>query len=389
MEHNFEYQKMDYVKIREWVTDQSLRIQNPLSPYFHDLRHTTDHIDWEHISSNPNAVQTIEYGLALQDCPVYWLEVINNPSAVNITTEILRTFIFLAEYVSQYSYELWQLKYNDLALVLLCDLLPEPERGNLVKYFPPIREILDHIDYDNEEDPVELLETILSGHSSAISILEANPSWIDWQSLSRNNGAIHLLEANVDKIDWSMLSYNNKARQLLCNNEDKIDWINGSSNPCIGHLLKYHIDQLNWDRLSHNPSEDALILMKQYPNKLNWDGIAMNPTAYVLLREYPEKTNWNLLSLNPNAIDMLESNIDKVNWSNVARNPGAIEFMERHIDMIDQYKVRLNPNIVTYDYEAIKIDREELNAELIACMYHPDRIAEWLKIGNDLDDYLN
>ena len=42
----------------------------------------------------------------------------------------------------------------------------------------------------------------------------------------------------------------------------------------------------------------------------------------------------------------------------------------------------------TYNYNLILSEREELNREIIAAAYHPDRITKWLDAGFDIEDYL-
>ena len=48
----------------------------------------------------------------------------------------------------------------------------------------------------------------LSRNTSAIALLNANPTKINWEFLSMNPNAINLLKMNQDKIKWRYISYN-------------------------------------------------------------------------------------------------------------------------------------------------------------------------------------
>jgi len=41
-----------------------------------------------------------------------------------------------------------------------------------------------------------------------------------------------------------------------------------------------------------------------------------------------------------------------------------------------------------YDYERIRNKRQAINEVVMVEVYHPKRIQQWIKDGNDIDDYL-
>jgi hypothetical protein len=48
-----------------------------------------------------------------------------------------------------------------------------------------------------------------------------------------------------------------------------------------------------------------------------------------------------------------------------------------------------NPNIFTYDYKKIKEYKKEINESIMCEIYKPSRIAKYLEINNDVEDYMN
>ena len=140
---------------------------------------------------------------------------------------------------------------------------------------------------------------------------------IDWERLSGNPNAIDLLKERVeyenglteeeyeylgdDKIDWIELSTNPNAIELLYNNYNKIHWGRLSGNPNAIDLLKERLEYENG--LTKEEYENL------GKNKICGVYLSDNENAIELLKAYPEKIDWEQLSNNENAIDLLKERV--------------------------------------------------------------------------------
>ena len=109
-----------------------------------------NHLDWDMLSLNKNAISIIE----------------ENPEEISC--------VFLSE--------------NKNAIKLLEENLYEG---------------IDNIDWES-----------LSLNHNAIKLLKNNPDYIDWDTLSNNKNAIKILEENPDKINWKRFSENSSIFEL-------------------------------------------------------------------------------------------------------------------------------------------------------------------------------
>jgi hypothetical protein len=102
--------------------------------------------------------------------------------------------------------------------------------------------------------------------NEALTILEANPSNINYGNLSGNTNirAIKLLIAklkenpNYSKIDWSKLSGNSSAFEIFKMENEK------------------YKSKINMDILSSNSSDWAIDILKANPSKINYDNLSGN-----------------------------------------------------------------------------------------------------------------
>jgi len=140
---------------------------------------------------------------------------------------------------------------------------------------------------------------------------------IDWFRLSANPNAILLLKERIEyenglteeeyenlgknKIDWGELSANPNAIELLYNNYNKIHWIQLSGNPNGILLLKERLEYEN--RLSKEEYENL------GKNKICGVYLSDNENAIELLKAYPEKIDWEQLSNNENSIDLFKERV--------------------------------------------------------------------------------
>lgn len=262
----------------------------------------------------------------------------------------------------------------------------------------------------------------VSANPHALPLIEANPDQINWRCLSRNPKALHLLESNPERIDWDYLCSNPGAIDLIASRPDKINWNAISSNPGVIPLLAERLGRtdlnedirygLSWYGLALNPN--AVELLASNPDKINWGILSCNPNALSLLKANLDSINWRVLSSNTGAVSLLRAHLDRIDWKILSSNLNAIELLESHPERIDwdelisnpgaghllqngpvvwqddlkAMRLWSNPAIFTYDYQRLKQFKSGLHERLIAHLYHPSRIAKFLKTHADVDEYL-
>jgi hypothetical protein len=252
-----------------------------------------DDIDWESLSSNPNAIDLLQkYSYKINWS---WLSGNTNPRAI----EMLKTHSHLID---------WRvLSANPAAIDMLKNKIEKESKMNERQ----LEKLKDKIDWDMlSQNP----------NPEAIKILKANPDNINLDFLSANPAAIDILKANVDDISWYELSAN--------------------TNPEAIELLKTKFYKINWELLSANPA--GIDLLKTYPGNIKWNYLSQNPNAIKMLKkkideenkmsEYEledledfQKISWEMLSSNPNAIDLLEANKNKTRLRWLSENPAIFD----------------------------------------------------------------
>ena len=252
-----------------------------------------DDIDWESLSSNPNAIDLLQkYSYKINWS---WLSGNTNPGAI----EMLKTHSHLID---------WRvLSANPAAIDMLKNKIEQESKMNERQ----LEKLKDKIDWDMlSQNP----------NPEAIKILKANPDNINLDFLSANPAAIDILKANVDDISWYELSAN--------------------TNPEAIELLKTKFYKINWELLSANPA--GIDLLKTYPGNIKWNYLSQNPNAIKMLKkkideenkmsEYEledledfQKISWEMLSSNPNAIDLLEANKNKTRLRWLSENPAIFD----------------------------------------------------------------
>jgi hypothetical protein len=252
-----------------------------------------DDIDWESLSSNPNAIDLLQkYSHKINWS---WLSGNTNPRAI----EMLKTHSDLID---------WRvLSANPAAIDMLKSKIEKESKMNERQ----LEKLKDKIDWDMlSQNP----------NPEAIKILKANPDNINLDFLSANPAAIDILKANTDDISWYELSAN--------------------TNPEAIELLKTKFYKINWELLSANPA--GIDLLKSYPGNIKWNYLSQNPNAIKMLKkkideenkmpEYKledledfQKISWEMLSSNPAAIDLLEANKNKTRLRWLSENPAIFD----------------------------------------------------------------
>ncbi len=81
-----------------------------------------------------------------------------------------------------------------------------------------------------------------------------------------------------------------------------------------------------------------------------------------------------MLSRNPKGIHLLKKNKDNINWTLLSANPKAIHLLEQNQYKIDWTILYTNPSIFTYDYKKMRENCNIYKQELIAYVFHPNRL---------------
>ena len=281
-----------------------------IKKYAIDNKELEDKIDWNILSSNPNAIDLLETQIKKDIDSISWYLLAENPEAIGILKNYREKIIWNA------------LSSNPNAIDLL------REKWEEEKYLMKTN----RTQYNQLKDFENIVAwNVLSGNKGAIDLLREKikmekdmPSSeyelledtekINWGSLSENPEAIKLLEENIDKIVWLNLSSNHspKAIKLL---KDQVEYENGLSKAQYAKLS----NKISWLFLSSNPI--AIEILAANKGKIKWTALSNNPKAIDILNTNKDKIDWDVLSGNPNAIYILEANQDKIDWKNLSSNP--------------------------------------------------------------------
>ena len=266
-------------------------------------------------------------------------------------------------------------------------------------------------------DESKLSSFYLSYNPNAVDYLSKYKYFIDWQALSQNENAIHLLLQNPDKIDWHNLSLNPSASYVLAKNMSYINWSNISKNPGSIDLLlnfdkapyrnKYNFnqnphpkaiqyfldnpDEIVWESISNN--ENAIKIFEKYGySKVDWFALSKNPRAIDILLSNTQYIYWPLFSINPHpkAVEYLKCNPHLIDWTFLSMNPSAEELILENLDNINWDTLCRNPIIFEFNmYKCATVKRTQIyKEELLATVFHPDRIKKYLDAGYTLYDIM-
>ena len=268
---------------------------------------------------------------------------------------------------------------------------------------------------------VDLLKRIpgvkmcISRHPRATQFLTDNPNIISWDFLSLNTNAIFLIEENLDKINWKLLSLNPNAVHILARNKEMIDW-NGL---CLNHnaipLLEANKDKINWEALCRNKSPDIVDFLDDNLEKLNLDVLmyTCHPNCIKIIEKYWNNKDFTFLFGNRFNIlmpDNIHENIpskflemgpygqyvDRVAlryYSSFAERPECIHLLKNAFENGTKLEIMeecsnfyrsfySNPAIFELDTEAMKGQNKQFAEELMAKVFHPERVERIIKKYN-------
>ncbi len=255
---------------------------------------------------------------------------------------------------------------------------------------------------------------------SAQYLLQRNPEWIHYCSLSNNKSswAMDILKKNPNEIHWDSLCSNPYAIDILNEyfneykskyhvlndylEECKINSLYVTANTEAMHIVEHYLqlylnecdsfpdephlfeDEYNQDNyLWRNPS--AISIIENYYFKydwyISWERLSGNPSAKEIFERFPDRIDWKGLCLNPAswAIELLEKNQDKIDWMNLSENPSAIHLIESNLDKYKSFSCDLfqNPVIFEIDFDFMRRRMDIIREELIEKAWHPFRFEKW------------
>ncbi len=132
------------------------------------------------------------------------------------------------------------------------------------------------------------------------------------------------------------------------------------------------------------------LLKRLRPDQINWIDVCTFYRDVQLIEDNIDKVDWVSILRNAYMMPVIERHIDKINLTllqELSSNSSAIYYLEQHPELVNE-RILSNSNIVTYNYDAIKLDRAWLKQGLAEYFYHPRLIEKWLSDGNNLDDYM-
>jgi hypothetical protein len=126
----------------------------------------------------------------------------------------------------------------------------------------------------------------------------------------------------------------------------------------------------------------------------------MNPGAIELLRSHIDRIDWFCLAYNDNddaGTLFSPENVSDVldledNWGRILQMPAIRSMLRQHPHLVpaDALDLKFQQyDWIAIDYAAIARHNEQLCRSIVEEMHKPERVAKWLALGNELDDYLN
>ena len=284
------------------------RVANENSLGVEEYNKLSNKVDWEYLSTNPNAIELLRANPSKID----WRALSKNPNAIDLLQE-------------RHDYE------KSLGL--------EEYRG-----------LLNRINW-----------VYLSENSGAVELLRENPDKIHWGFLSANAGAFEIIKSeykrdpNSNRINWEGLSSNTntKAIGLFEDNLDKIHWGNLSQNTSKKAIqllkLRYKINSSNYTPITYKTRESFLSKAIRFLENKK----IKEPTS----RDW--WLNWSHLSANPEAMDILNAEYKRNSKNNeivlsaLCKNPKAMNIILTEIQagrIYNEWQLRelaTNPSIFT------------------------------------------
>ena len=313
-----------------------------------------------HLTPNKIAAKITEADT--QDKPIFKLPKELRTVILEKFVEILPTKYVLLDWIDKDKIDWDWLSSNPNAIDLLKDNQDKINWYSLSSNPNAIKLLKERIKYENNLDYNEYKELVILGNNISWDLLSQNPNAI--KLLLKNNAIVWYKLAKNSNPNVVKLLQNKIKVGFTDNDSEESVWFSLSENPNTMEILKDNPDKIIWCELSKNSNPDAIELLKnrityesnlsreeyydlEERNRINWKGLSANPNAIGLLKENPEQINFNYLSANPKAIDLLKKQIkyentldvkeykaleNKINWEKLSANPNAIDLLKERIE---------------------------------------------------------
>ena len=205
---------------------------------------------------------------------------------------------------------------------------------------------------------------------------------INWEVLSKVPEAIDLLEKYPDKIDWKFFCLNPHIRaiKMIKENKDKIDWQSLSKNnsPHIVDFLDENLKYVNLNSLIYHGTSACLKIFEQYWDhedyRFLFEGNCRVPEQFLVTETDGQVhfksrfTNYGDMAKRMDCIHLLKD---------AFQNGTHLIYMRNDVNfLINLYS---NPAIFELDQEAMKAQNKLFAQELMAKVYHPQRVSRIIK----------
>lgn len=364
MTDNFDFHHKGYITIRPWIRDclKKLGIRNILqvdpsnNAFFllNDYKSTLVEIpqsDIGYLVHNEYSKEFFEscikeYGSL--DNLILVGELLNHEHATVLLKPMLDTLVVFEKYSSGDDIIVKWIDEDTLHLILLG--MEKDEVKTVKTGVPYLRSLIEEMNFTENttlERMINFVGSQISNKAGSVDYLKENSIFIVLDELSYNPRWEDIVqcEFTVDSI-----CKNRGAFNLLKHlDPSKISWVNVARFHRDANFIDSNIEYINTDSI--------------------WSFVLMNEYLMPVIEKHFNKINPNLLTcLNENA--------------------SAIEYLKKNRHLVDD-SILYNANIVTYDYDKIKTERNEINENIHKCLYHPLRIKAWIEQGNRIEDYLS
>lgn len=295
---------------------------------------------------------------------------------------------------------------------------PLPSAIEILKKYP--NKITEKIVYNCNPDAFELLESIYTKidwkkfnrhyhcydypNKNTVKLFKKYFSWmkifhgenfINWQNWSKVPEAMSLLKENPDKIDWSEFCENKhpEAVNMLKDekNRDKLDWeqISRNKHPDIVDFLDNNLKKLNLNNLVRRNNPNFAKLIEKYWNNPDFHFLFGVDRYYRQNRDFAIPNEFFEIGPYGQYIDRLPL----TDWDEFARRPECIHLlkdtfengiylkeMEQHNNFYRGFYS--NPAIFELDKEAMTAQNKQFAEELMAKVFHPERVQKILEKYN-------
>lgn len=288
-----------------------------------------------------------------------------------------------------------------------------PSAVDILKKYPD--KVTDNIVYNGNPDAFELLENmrkkirwdVLEHYSHYFGYPNQNTiklfekyfnemeNYIDWEVWSKSPDAISFLEKNPDKINWKYFCWNEHptAIEMIKQNKDKINWeaLCRNKSPDIVDFLDDNLEKLNLDVLMNTCHPNCIKIIEKYWNNKDFTFLFGNRFNILMPDNIHENIPSKFLEMGPNG-----QYVDRVAltyYSSFAERPECIHLLKDAFENGTKLEIMeecsnfyrsfySNPAIFELDTEAMKGQNKQFAEELMAKVFHPERVERIIKKYN-------